>query len=266
MPRRFAPAVVVVVVAATVLLISSLVRAQATEAPPAPATQAVPQLPPQPADVAAIKYDGKSGKPNEKFMKMHEEFVDKAKQGGVDLLFLGDSITAGWARQKEIWDEHFGKYKPANFGIGGDRTQHVLWRIENGELEPPIKPKLIVLMIGTNNSNSDPSDKIAAGVEKIVSTARDKTGAKVLLLAVFPRGETPEKAAKQREVIKGVNDRIKKLDDGGKTVRFLDIGDQFINPDGTISKEIMPDYLHLSKEGYERWAKAIDGPVKEMME
>jgi lysophospholipase L1-like esterase len=120
-------------------------------------------------------------------------------------------------------------------------------------------------LIGTNNSAADPADKIAAGVEKIVSTAKDKTGAKVLLLAIFPRGETPEKAAKQREVIKTVNERIKKLDDGGKSVRFLDIGDQFINADGTISKNIMPDYLHLSKDGYERWAKAIDGPIKEMM-
>jgi lysophospholipase L1-like esterase len=197
-------------------------------------------------------------------MQKHEKYVEQAKTGGVDLLFLGDSITEQWHKQQEMFDEHYGKYKPANFGIGGDRTQHVLWRIENGELEPPMKPKLIVLMIGTNNSKDDPSDKIASGVEKIVSTARDKTGAKVLLLAIFPRGETPEKAAQQREVIKGVNERIKKLDDG-KNVRYLDIGEKFMNPDGTISKEIMPDYLHLSKEGYQRWADAIDGPVKEMM-
>jgi lysophospholipase L1-like esterase len=192
--------------------------------------------------------------------------VEIAKKGDVDVLFLGDSITDAWRNKaaEPTWKKTFEPLKAANFGIGGDRTQHVLWRIENGELEPPMKPKLIVLMIGTNNSAADPSDKIASGVEKIVSTARQKTDAKVLLLAVFPRGETPEKAAKQREVIKGVNDRIKKLDDG-KNIRFLDIADQFINPDGTISKEIMPDYLHLSKEGYERWAKAIDGPVKEMM-
>jgi len=251
MHRRFVPITTLIV---ALFAFSSLVRAQAATQP----------LPPQEADVAAIKFDGKTGKPNGAFMQKHEKYVDQAKKGDVDLLFLGDSITEGWNKQKEIFDEHFAKYKPANFGIGGDRTQHVLWRIENGELEPPMKPKLIVLMIGTNNSNSDPADKIASGVEKIVSTARQKTDAKILLLAIFPRGETPEKAAKQREVIKGVNERIKKLDDG-KNVRFLDIGDQLMNPDGKISKEIMPDYLHLSKEGYERWAKAIDGPVKEMM-
>ena len=250
--RRIAAAFVLV------LLCASFVRAQSTQA-----TQ--PAAPPQPADVAAMKIDGKTGKPNEKFLAMHEKFVERAKEGGVDLLFLGDSITAGWGRQKAIWDEHFGKYNPANFGIGGDRTQHVLWRIENGELEPPMKPKVVVLMIGTNNSASDPADKIAAGVEKIVKTARDKTGAKVLLLAVFPRGETPEKAAKQRETIKGVNERISKLDDGGKTVRYLDLTEKFINADGTISKEIMHDYLHLTEKGYGIWADALDQPLKEMM-
>ena len=231
------------------------------------AQEAVPAAKPapQPADVAAPKINGKTGEPDEKFMTMHKQFVEKAKAADTDLLFLGDSITAGWNGQKQIWDEHFGKYKPANFGIGGDRTQHVLWRIENGELEPPMKPKTIVLMIGTNNSASDPAEKIAAGIEKIVTTARQKTGAKVLLLAVFPRGETEEKAAKQRRVIKEVNERIKKLDDGGKTVRYLDIGEKFMNADGTISQEIMRDYLHLTEKGYQIWAEALDGPLKEMM-
>jgi lysophospholipase L1-like esterase len=238
-------------VLAALLVIASVARGQTT------------QPPPQPADVPAIKHD-KDGKPNAKFMKLHEQFVNKAKQGDTDLLFLGDSITAGWNAQKEIWDAHFGKYKPANFGIGGDRTQHVLWRIENGELEPPMKPKAIVLMIGTNNSAHDPADKIAAGIEKIVTTARQKTGAKVLLLAVFPRGETPDKAAKQRETIEGVNERIKKLDDG-QNVRFLDLSEKFMNADGTISKDIMHDYLHLTKKGYEIWAEALDEPLKEMI-
>jgi lysophospholipase L1-like esterase len=254
MHRRLVPAVAVVV---AFLMTSSLLRAQATE----PTTK---PLPPQEADVAAIKFDAKTGKPNSAFMKMHAQFVEQAKKGGVGLLFLGDSITQQWHKQQEMFDEHYGNYKPANFGIGGDRTQHVLWRIENGELEPPMKPKVIVLLIGTNNSKDDPAEKIASGIEKIVSTARDKTGAKILLLAVFPRGETPEKAAQQRATIKAVNERIKKLDDG-KNVRFLDFGDKLMNPDGTISKDIMPDYLHLSKDGYQIWADAIDGPLKEMM-
>ena len=195
---------------------------------------------------------------------MHEQFVAKAKEGGVNLLFLGDSITQGWRNQAATWDDHFSKYKPANFGIGGDRTQHVLWRIENGELDG-IKPKVIVLMIGTNNSLADPPDKIASGIEKIVKTAGDKTGAKVLVLAIFPRGEpTNPDDVKRRETIRQVNERIKKLHDG-RNVRYLDIGEKFINPDGTISPEIMKDKLHLTSKGYQIWAEALDEPLREMM-
>jgi lysophospholipase L1-like esterase len=238
------------------LVTASFVRAQ--EAKPAPP-------PKQEADVAAPKFDAKTGQMQDRFKELHEDFVAQARKGDVDLLFLGDSITEGWKKQPEVWKEHFGQYKTANFGIGGDRTQHVLWRIENGELDG-IKPKLTVLMIGTNNSASDPAEKIASGVEKIVKELRAKTGGKVLLLAIFPRGADPkdEKVAKQRGVIDAVNAQIKKLDDG-KNVRYLDIASSFLEPDGTLKKEIMPDYLHLSKEGYERWAKAIDQPVKEMM-
>jgi lysophospholipase L1-like esterase len=230
------------------------------------AKPAAPPSPQQQADVAAPKINGKTGEPDEKFMTMHKQFVEKAKAGDTDLLFLGDSITAGWKNNGSTpWDDHFKQYKPANFGIGGDRTQHVLWRIENGELEG-IKPKLTVLMIGTNNSANDPADKIAAGIEKIVKTLREKSGTKVLLLAIFPRGADPkdEKTAKQRATIAAVNNQIKKLDDG-KNVRFLDISEAFLSPDGSLSKEVMPDYLHLSRDGYERWAKTMDRPIKEMM-
>src|SRR5687767_5743695 len=106
-------------------------------------TQAVADSDPT---VATVKAD-KDGKPNAKFIKMHEEFVERARKGDVELLFLGDSITQGWRNNgKEVWNDAFGQYKTANFGIGGDRTQHVLWRITNGELDG-IKPKVVVLMI-----------------------------------------------------------------------------------------------------------------------
>ncbi len=142
----------------------------------------------QPPDVAAPKMDAKTGQPQEGFMKSHENFLKIAKEGKAKLVFLGDSITAGWAGKngKDIWEKAFGKYKPANFGIGGDRTQHVLWRIENGELDG-IKPKAFVIMIGTNNSGGDPAEAIAKGVTKIVKTVRAKQPqAKILLLAIFP--------------------------------------------------------------------------------
>ena len=238
--------------------------APAAPVAPAPAKPAAPavKLPPQLPDVAAPKM-GPDGKPNEGFINAHENFVKIAKEGKVGLLFLGDSITAGWGSKKAVWDKAFGAYKPANFGISGDRTQHVLWRIENGELDG-IKPKAAVIMIGTNNSGSDPADGIAKGVTKIVETVRAKSPkTKILLLAVFPRGE---KASPNpgRDKLAQVNATIAKLDDG-KNVFFLDIGSKFLESDGSLTKEIMPDFLHLSEKGYQIWADAISPKLKELM-
>ena len=224
-------------------------------------------MPPQPPDVPAEKY-GKDGKINPGFMAAHEKFVAQAKEGKAQLVFLGDSITAGWAGNgKDVWAKAFSQYTPVNFGIGGDRTQHVLWRILNGELET-IKPKAVVLMIGTNNTGSDPAEGIAKGVTKIVETIREKQPqAKILLLAVFPRGEKPstaEKANPGRDKLAKVNEIIAKLDDG-KNIFFMDIGSKFTQPDGTLTKEIMPDFLHLSPAGYQIWADAISPKLAELM-
>ncbi|MDB6004550.1 MAG: hypothetical protein JWR15_1537 [Prosthecobacter sp.] len=247
----------------TLLLISAAAQAQSPAAPAAPAAPAV-VMPPQAPDVPAEKY-GKDGKINPGFIASHEKFVSIAKEGKSQLVFLGDSITAGWAGNgKDVWAKSFGPYTPANFGIGGDRTQHVLWRIQNGELDGGIKPKAIVLMIGTNNSGSDSAEGIAKGVTAIVKTIREKQPqAKILLLAVFPRGE---KASPNpgRDKLKQVNDIISKLDDG-KNVFFLDIAGKFLQPDGSLTKEIMPDFLHLSPAGYQIWADAISPKLAELM-
>ncbi|MFN0075903.1 MAG: platelet-activating factor acetylhydrolase IB subunit [Prosthecobacter sp.] len=249
----------------TFLLITATVQAQTPAPVTKPAAPAV-VMPPQPPDVAAEKY-GKDGKINPGFIASHEKFVSIAKEGKAQLVFLGDSITAGWGSKKDIWDKAFGAYTPANFGIGGDRTQHVLWRIQNGELDG-IKPKAVVIMIGTNNSGQDPAEGIAKGVTAIVETVRAKQPqAKILLLAVFPRGEkasTPEKANPGRDKLKQVNAIIAKLDDG-KNIHFLDIGDKFLQPDGSLTKEIMPDFLHLSAAGYQIWADAIGPKLAELM-
>jgi lysophospholipase L1-like esterase len=214
----------------------------------------------QRADVAAPKM-GTNAQPDARFIAKHEKFVTIAKEGKTDLLFLGDSITEGWGGRKDIWEKSFGAYRPANFGIGGDRTQHVLWRITSGELDG-IKPKALVLMIGTNNSGSDSAEDIASGIKKIVETIREKLPAtKVLLLAVFPRGEKPGAA---REKLGKVNESIAKLDDE-KNVHYLDIGSKFVEADGTLTKEIMPDFLHLSAKGYQIWADAITPKLAELM-
>ena len=204
--------------------------------------------------------------------KRHEGFVEIAKAGGIEVLFLGDSITDFWRdpkRGKALWDEHFAPLHAANFGISADRTQHVLWRMQNGELDG-IKPRVVVLMIGTNNTGLE-RDKVTprntvpetiAGVTAVVQGLRTKLPeTKILLLAIFPRGE---KDAPERVQIKEINAAIAKLDDGN-SVRFLDIGPKFLWPDGTLSKDIMPDLLHPSEIGYAIWAAAIKQPLAELL-
>ncbi|MBI5802780.1 MAG: GDSL family lipase [Verrucomicrobia bacterium] len=218
--------------------------------------------PVQPPDIAAPKFS--NGQPDAGFLKTHEGYVAIAKAGGVDVLFLGDSITAGWrGNGKEVWEKSFAAYKTANFGIGGDRTQHVLWRITNGEFDG-IKPKAVVLMIGTNNSGSDDDDGIAKGVTAIVKAIHAKSPAtKVLLLAIFPRGSKPDGVfGPQQEKLKQVNAKIAKLHDG-KSVHYLDIGEKFLT-EGALKAEIMPDFLHLSKAGYQIWADAITPKLAEL--
>jgi lysophospholipase L1-like esterase len=198
------------------------------------------------------------------WVKRHEGFVAIAKNGGVNVLFLGDSITDAWRNKaaKPTWEKHFKPLGAANFGIGGDRTEHVLWRIQNGELEG-ITPKAIVLMIGTNNTGSNSAEQIAAGIKAIVQTLREKTPtSKILLLGVFPRGPKPDTAVRKK--IAAINETIKTLDDR-KHVRYLDIGSKFLQPDGELTKDIMPDFLHLSARGYEIWGEAIAPAVSEMV-
>jgi lysophospholipase L1-like esterase len=238
--------------------------AEPAKAPAAPAAPARPKviLPPQAPDVAAQKL-GPDGKPNAGFLAAHARFLEIAKKGDTGVLFLGDSITAGWASKKDIWEKSFGAYKPANFGIGGDRTQHVLWRITNGELDGH-KPKAVVLMIGTNNSGSDKPEGTAHGVQLIVEHLRAKLPeAKILLLAVFPRGAGVANN-RGRDTNNAVNAIIAKLHDG-QHVHYLDIGPKFLEADGTLTKEVMPDLLHLSAKGYQIWADAIAEPLAGLM-
>ncbi len=199
-----------------------------------------------------------------RWMDLHNRFVERAKQAKsekIDLLFLGDSITQGW-NNNEVWKRFYGPRNAANFGIGGDRTQHVLWRIQNGELDG-IAPKVVVLMIGTNNAGSASSDQIAQGVTAIVKELRRRLPeSKILLLGVFPRGQKPNPT---RDKLREVNETISRLDDGSH-VKYLDIGKVFLDEDGTISKEIMPDYLHLTLKGYRLWADAMEPTLWSMLD
>ena len=200
----------------------------------------------------------------------HEGFVQEAKKGGIDILFLGDSITDFWRnRGSNVWTKYYAPRHAANFGISGDRTQHVLWRMDHGELDG-IKPKVVVLMIGTNNTgkekdtgkNRNSVPETIAGVQAVVRELRAKLpDSKILLLAIFPRGTLDDP---QRAQVAVVNTVIAKLDDG-KMVRYLDIDPKFLEADGTLPKDIMPDLLHPNERGYQIWADAMEPALDEML-
>lgn len=199
-------------------------------------------------------------------VKRTDDVMQRAKDnpGPCDVAFIGDSITQGWERAgKNVWQKYYGSRKCLNFGVGGDRTQHILWRFENGQLDG-LKPKAAVLMIGTNNSNRDDNTEadILEGVQAIVKQIRGRLPeTKILVLGIFPRAQT---FSAQRGKILQVNQALAKLADG-KMIHYLDFGSELIEGDGSIGKANMPDYLHLSEQGYEIWAEAIEPKLKELL-
>jgi lysophospholipase L1-like esterase len=184
--------------------------------------------------------------------------------GDYDIEFIGDSITEGWeGAGKNVWQEFYGQRKAINMGVGGDRTQHVLWRFEHGQLDG-IKAKVAVVMIGTNNSNNNDNTEaeILEGVTAIVRQIRARQpDTKIILMGIFPRGKT---FSVQRGKILQVNEALARLDDG-KNIFYIDIGPQLIENDGSISKSMMSDYLHPGEAGYKIWASAIEPKVKEIL-
>jgi lysophospholipase L1-like esterase len=205
------------------------------------------------------------------WQKRHEKFVEQSKAGNIDVAFIGDSITQGWEGPgKQAWEKNFAPLKAGNYGIGGDQTQHVLWRLTEGKELGGINPKVAVMMIGTNNIAGASAKDIATGVEAIVKELRkQKPEIKVLLLAVFPRAAKGTKEAKiTAEQLQPKVGEINKLLSGmadDKNVFYMDINKVFLEEDGGMTKEIMPDYLHLSPKGYDRWAEAILPKVKELL-
>jgi lysophospholipase L1-like esterase len=185
----------------------------------------------------------------------------KKMDGKVDIGFVGDSITARWGNG-ENWTKHWGSYRAVNMGIGGDQTQNVLWRLQNGQLDG-YKARLYVLMIGTNNSfdkKIKPED-VAAGIKAILDLIQSKQPqARILLLSIFPTGKDPNPGREKRSA---VNELISKF--AGGQVHYMDISAKFLEPDGTISQSVMKDYLHLGSKGYDIWAEAIKGKVKELL-
>jgi beta-glucosidase len=201
------------------------------------------------------------------FQAKHEANKLVAQAGGIDVLFMGDSITDWWRNEtgptagKAVFDKYFGDLKVANFGIAGDTTQGVLYRLDNGEGEG-FHPKAVMLMIGTNNTRTNLPGEIAEGIGAVVlSLERHFPEAKILLLGVFPRA-TPNSPL--RPQIAEINTIISRLGDGGR-VFYKDIGKIFLSPDGTIATTIMSDGLHPTPEGYRLWAEAVNADLRALL-
>ncbi len=198
--------------------------------------------------------------------KRHAEKLELVKKGDIDLVFIGDSITHSFEGRhgKAMWDKYYVPRKALNLGYSGDRTEHVLWRLDNGELEG-LSPRLAVMMIGTNNTGhrQDPPEAIAAGIRLILDRLREKQPKmKILVLAIFPRDATPD--GRLRVINDGANKLVAKFADN-ENIFFLDINDKFLTEDGTLTREIMPDLLHPRGKGYQIWAEAIEPMVARLM-
>ncbi|MFO7937157.1 MAG: GDSL-type esterase/lipase family protein [Kiritimatiellia bacterium] len=209
---------------------------------------------------------------NQKWWKKRfEQKKALVEQGGWQLVFLGDSITHGWEGRRgdtvapALWKKNFAPYKALNLGYGGDNTEHVLWRLDNGELDG-YHPRLLVLMIGTNNTGHRPLAKespedTAAGIKAILERIADKSPkTKVALFAIFPRSARPTDNMRVRN--NKVNKIIKNYADGERVI-WVDINDRLLEPDGTLSRKIMPDLLHPNAKGYQIWCDAIMPVIKE---
>ena len=178
-----------------------------------------------------------------------------------ELVFIGDSITARWPA--ELLQEKFGAFRPVNLGMGGDGIQNVLWRLQNGVLDK-IHPKVIVLLIGTNNITIGMTpDQIAEGIAALIKAIQEKAPAsKILLLGILPRGESIQEA--NNEKIRQTNAKLALLADN-KRIFYLDVGDKLVEPDGSISREIMPDKLHVAEPGYTRWMDAMKPTLDKLL-
>ena len=200
------------------------------------------------------------------WMPRHKQKLEeKKKLGKVDLVFLGDSITHAWDNKgKKIWNEYYAKRNALNIGFSGDRTEHVLWRLQNGAVEG-IEPKLLVLMIGTNNAGhrKEKSELTAKGIKAILDDLKVRLPkTKVLMLAIFPRGKDDNDPL--RKLNMETNKIIKTYADG-KRVHWFDFNSKFLDENRVLQKTVMRDLLHPNPDQYKVWAETIEPKVKELM-
>ena len=200
----------------------------------------------------------------------HQQLLEKARKGGIDIYFVGDSITRRWGATDypeflANWKQNFFGWNAANFGWGADRVQNILWRLENGELDG-VDPKVIVILAGTNNIGPQAIDDaaiadITSGIKAILETCRKKAPrATIILTAIFPRNDNMA----AMPAINRINDNISRLADGKKT-RFLNVNDKLADKDGRLLDGMMQDKLHPTLKGYQVWADGLKPVLTELL-
>ena len=200
------------------------------------------------------------------FIPKHEANIARAKLGNIDLLFIGDSIMQGWPSSgdwgKDVWEKYYNsRYNAAVFAVGYDRTQHVLWRMQNGEGEG-YQPKVIQLLIGTNNLGPNTAEETIAGEKAVLADLRQRfPNARILITAIFPRGRPDDPIRKD---VAAVNEALSKMTDD-RTVFFIDINKVFLNEGGTTNDGLKRDMLHPSAKGYQLWADAVKSMLDQLL-
>jgi lysophospholipase L1-like esterase len=200
----------------------------------------------------------------------HQQLLEKGRRGRIDVFFLGDSITRRWGATDypdflANWKQNFFGWNAANFGWGGDTTQNILWRLENGELDG-VNPKVIVILAGTNNVGRDPGDDarvadITRGIQAIIDLCQRKAPrATIILTAIFPRNDNLAVIP----TINRINENIAAFADG-KKIRFLNINNKLAGPDGVLFEGVTVDKLHLSLKGYQIWADALKPLLRKIL-
>ena len=179
--------------------------------------------------------------------------LERANTSHAQVVLIGDSITEGWEGAPDQLQSLVGLRSAANLGVGGDRTQHVLWRLQQAPLMS-VNPKVIVLMIGTNNIYDDSADDIVAGIRAITALLNQQCpNAEILVLDIPPRGDPMDSA---RAKIAQINAELAQGEWPGHA-RFVRVGNQFLGADGALDRANLPDLLHFSQKGYAMWAAAI---------
>jgi N-acetylglucosamine-6-sulfatase len=209
---------------------------------------------------------GYFGEAPEEWLLRHARFCRRAAQGNARVLFIGDSITEAWCAPEGLpsWNLHFADLPAVNFAIGGDRTQQLLWRIDHGTLNG-LDVDLIVLLIGVNNiwMLSHSAEQIAEGVRAVIGRLQERLPrARILLQGVLPTAQFPTDP--YRALVSGINGEISRFGTL-PNVRYVDFGDLFLEPDGSISPNTMPDFCHLSADAYVKWGEHLAPTVLEML-